>query len=399
MASPTFSNGFRRAADVLMEVSYHLVEPVVYTTITLPTIIAGQLQVTLPTLTGLYAGALVVLGWGSSTAEVLTVVSTSPSPANPGPGAALLSAPSFTHVTGETLLAPTFPTQQPTDPLFTQSEMLGYLARAQNNFLNKTPLVFALSQQALAYGQQYQATPPTAVEIERVASINGLTQTASLATVTRAAGVVTAILTAPAPSPAFTPGLAIQVQGVTDPTYNTATATVTILTTSADNLTLTWAQAGSDSTSTGGQCGPPYLTRMYETSQEQLTMRDPSWQANPSSLPPTSWYEDRTGVYQWGVAPVPRGNYFAEILTSQRDSETLALTDGFLLPDIFIPYVKYGVLAAAWSKDGEQRSPTLARFCQSRFDFGVMLAERFLRNVVTKTGQSVFETAVGGGGR
>lgn len=406
MASPANSNGLRRAIDVLAETSLHLVEQVVFEAISAPTIVGGDLQVSVPSLTGLYPGAEVVVGWQSSTAEVLTVISTTPTPANPGPGTVLLSAPANVHVAGETILGATFPTQQPTDPLWRQQELLDYLGRAQNDFLHKVPLIISQpALQLLAVGQQYQATPPTSIEMERVSVANGLAATAIIASISRASNVVTCVLTAPAPSPQFTQGLGIQVLSVTDSSFDsvatpTSLGLFAVATSSQDGLTLTWPQTGANASSSGGILGPPLLTRLYESSQEQLTMRDPAWQSNPSSLPPTNWYEDRTGVYQWGVAAIPRGSFYAETLTSIRDTETLSMLDGFLLPDIFIPYVKYGVLASAWSKDGEQRSPTLARFCQGRFDFGVMLAERFLRNVVTKTGQNVFGAAAqAAGGR
>ncbi len=390
MATPGL--GYRLACDVLCEVSYHLVEPVLdaqITAISLDTLF----QLSDPTaILKVYPGAQIVVGWGLPTAEIVTIIAVT------APNFITVSSMTNSHAAGETVLSPTFATQQPTDPLYTQQEMLGYLARAQNNFLNKVPLILTLSEQLLSVGQQYQATPPTTIEIERVAVTNGQAQTAQILAVTRTANVVTCTLTIPGPAPQFTPGLAIQVAGVTDDSFNTQdNATVTILTVSADGLTLTWAQTAPDSASLGGAIGTPLRARLYESSQEQLTMRDPAWQSNPNSDAPTNWYEDRTGVYQWGVGPIPRGSYYAEVLSSQRDSESLTLLSGFLLPDIFLPYVKYGVLAAAWSKDGEQRSPTLARFCQQRFDFGVMLAERFLRNVVTKTGQSVFAAASGGG--
>jgi hypothetical protein len=113
-------------------------------------------------------------------------------------------------------------------------------------------------------------------------------------------------------------------------------------------------------------------------------MQNPAWQSNSGT--PKSWFEDRTGVYGWGVGPVPDTNYYVELLTSIRGSTSLGMLDGFLVPDCFVPYIKYQSLAYAWSKAGVQRSPTLARYCQSRFDFGVMLADRFLRAVVEKIG-------------
>ena len=97
--------------------------------------------------------------------------------------------------------------------------------------------------------------------------------------------------------------------------------------------------------------------------------------------------EDRAGVYGWLVMPPPAGSYWLELLTSYRASETLGLLDNLLVPDIFAPYILYKTLEYCFSKDGVRRSPSMARYCHGRFEFGVMLADRFLRNAIEKTGQ------------
>ena len=79
-----------------------------------------------------------------------------------------------------------------------------------------------------------------------------------------------------------------------------------------------------------------------------------------------------------------------ELLTSVRASENLTLLSSFLVPDCFVYAIKWRALAYCWSKDGVQRSPTMARFAKGKFDFYCLLADRFLRAVVEKVG--------GGGG-
>jgi len=156
--------GLRLAADVLMEVSYHVVEPVLLTTLTSNVTAGSGATVSIASMgtptNALYVGALVVLGWQASDVEIVTVIS--------------VGTNSFTanvannHTSGETVLSPTFPLQQATDPIFTQAEMLGYLARAQNEFLSQCPVVYAMATGQTTYGQYLQSAPTNMIEMERV---------------------------------------------------------------------------------------------------------------------------------------------------------------------------------------------------------------------------------------
>jgi hypothetical protein len=322
------------------------------------------------------------VGWRAVDAEVVAVTGVT------GPNTftgVLVNA----HGSGETVFGATFPTQEATDQIFTQAEIQGYISQAQNEFLTKVPLIFELfPNQVVNNGQVYQTLPDTAIELERVSLQSTPTQF-NIATISRTGNVVTAVLSSPVPvQPAagqWTQGLGILVLGVSDNSYNSVNnATFTLVVVSADGLTLMWQQTGFDSASVGGAVMLPVLTRLYESSQNQLAMQNPNWQANMGT--PTNFFEDRSGVYGWGVAPVPSTNFYVELLTSIRGPVFMNQLDSFLLPDVAIPYVKYQALAYAWSKDGVQRSPTMSRYAQSRFDFGVMLFDRFLRNVVEKTG-------------
>ena len=287
---------------------------------------------------------------------------------------------------GESVFGATFPTQQPTDPVFTQTEIQGYIAQAQNEFLTKVPLIFELfPNQLVLLGQSFQTVPGNAIEMERVALQTGSVSFA-ISTIARSGGTVTAILPTSVNADSWTPGLPVIVMGVSGNSFNSVSnATFDLATVSQDGLTLTWEQSTSDASSTGGTISRPIWTRLYESSQNQIAMQNPAWFSNQGT--PKSWFEDRSGIYGWGLAPVPDVGYWCELLTSIRGSEALGLLDYFMIPDLFLPYVKYQALAYAWSKDGVQRSPTLAKWAQSRFDFGVMLASRFLRNVVEATGR------------
>ncbi len=293
MANP--GNGLRTAADLTVEISGHFAEQYVDTALT-ANAAAGVQTVDVGSTVGMYDNCQVVLANADgSDPVILTITSFDP--------VALTITADFpaAYAAGSTLFAGTFPSQQPTDPIFTQAEVLSYMARAQNEFLSKVPCIFEFFEDwAILLGQTFQTMPATAIEIERVAIPDHLSN----------------------------------------------------------------------------------LTRLYEVAQTQLSMRDPNWFYNPTSVRPDSWYADRAGIYGWGVAPVPQSNYLAELIATVRDSDTLILTDGFLVPDLMIHYVKYKTMEYMWTKDGVQASPTLAAMVRQRFDRGVLISERYLRGFV-----------------
>lgn len=382
--------GKRQVVDLAAEVSFHLIEPVFLQSLSSSLAAGVAVNILLtpaspqPATTFLYPGALVVVGWHVTTAEVVSVI-------------AITGPSSFTanltnnHNIGEQVFGATFPTQVPTDPIFTQPEILGYIAQAQNEFLTKVPLIFQfLPFQELIIGQAYQTLPSNLViELERV-SVESLpaSSTFQLASISRLADVVTATLTTSSLADQWTPGLEIYVFDVADPSYNSTGNLPELASVSPDGLTITWNQTGPDSSSTGGIVVRPTYTRLYESAQEQIDLNLP-WQSGlPGPTIPVAWFEDRTGTYGWGVAPPPPSNFYVELLASVRGNEALGMLDYFMVPDIFVYAIKWRVLAYAWSKDGIQRSPTLERFAKGKFDFYCMLADRFLRNVMEKTGKA-----------
>jgi hypothetical protein len=129
------------------------------------------------------------------------------------------------------------------------------------------------------------------------------------------------------------------------------------------------------------------LTRLYETSQEELTMQDRNWESETPTTP-LAYFEDRTGVYGWGVKPIPDLPYTVELLCAIRDSDSLLLTDGFLIPDLFLHIVKYKTLAYSYSKDGEMRNPEMESYCSMRFERGLLAVQRWMEGVVNAPAQS-----------
>jgi hypothetical protein len=322
---------------------------------------SGPPEVIFPaSLDAMYVGAMIVVGWGLDTAEVVTITGIDYTH-----DAIYTTAFVNVHAAGETILAPTFPYEAANgDPAFTQQEMLGYLSRCQNEFLAACPVYYELSQQSLVFGQIFQDTPANCIEINRVS----ISQTyIAIASLTRASGTVTLA--------SFDPhGLAAQsTVYIQNPTAGWG-GVFEVLTVPSPT-TLTYSQVAADDSTTGGAI--LYFNRMYETTQAEISMTNRNWQ-NGYATSPNQFFEDRSGLYKWGVGGKPASNYPVELLCSIRDTDTLGLLDGFLLSDVLVYLLKYGVLAYAFSKDGIQQDPARAKYCKMRFDRGCMAVNRYL---------------------
>jgi hypothetical protein len=284
VASP--GNGYKIANDVLTEMSYHLVEPVVSTTVT-SDIPAGTVTAPVGSTDGIYVGAMLIVGTGG-VQEVVTVSAV---------GVNNFTATfAFAHPAGNLVFAATFPVCQTIDPFFTQQEMLNYVANAQNDYLVRVPFIYTTVAQNFVSTQRTGTMPDDTIQIERI-SYNG--------------------------------------------------------------------------------------KALREQSQTSMSMLNPGWNQQ-AAMAPTIWYEDRTGYMTYGLDRVPLNAFSVNLLYAQRDSGVLALTDGFLLPDPFLTYVKYGALAQAFAKDGEQKDSERAKFCQGRFDTGVKIGLQFYKNMMAQ---------------
>lgn len=303
--------GYLTVLDLLCDISYQLMEGIVDTTIT-STQPAGYgdggfgdggfgdgngTVITVPDIRGLYAGALVVVGYQAGTAEVVTVLEVEPG-SDGGPDGAFIAVLVNTHANGERVFAPTFPVQQPYDPLFTQGEMLAYVATACNDFLVDVPLCYAIAESvSVAPTQQNGLLPGDCMVPARVA-----------------------FLTASGPYP------------------------------------------------------------LRETSQANLDGVNYRWQQDAPDQP-KAYFRDKVPLQNFGIWPRVNNTAEFEIVYSQRQPSQVQLLDGFLFPDPFVPIIKSRVLEFAYSKDGEQRNPGLARYFAARYAMGKQIAKMVLEAV------------------
>lgn len=350
--------GYRIANDVLLEMSFHLVQPGVYQLLPSPVTAGAAVTVTVGTTAAMYPGAQLLAGpSGGSDTEIITILSV-PS------GTQFTANFANNHAASEPIWGATFPVQYDTDPLFTQSEMLQYLSRAQNEFLVAVPSFYSRFFQNVSTSLIYQSLPATAVLVDRIAASQ---LDLGISTLVRSGNLVT--LTSVIPH-----GLSqyntFAVVGATNSSFNGAFAVASAPT----PTTLTYLQIGANASTTGGSM--QQMARLYEFTQEELTMRNRNWQA--SSGPLTSWFEDRAGLYKWGVGEKPDSNYPVEILAAIRDTDTLGLLDGFAVPDVSLHGIKWLSLAYSWSKDGVVQNIPMADFCMKRYTQVVLATQRYI---------------------
>src|ERR1700722_18149278 len=186
--------GYRTCWSVAMEMSFHLLEPWLFTTTSSAVSAAGSATTQVPTLgypvPALYVGALLVIDSGLNE-EVISVTAFNAT-VTPPTITATFAVP---HASGVQLVGATFPTQAASgDQFFTQSEILSYIARAQNQFLSDVPMIFALNTQNVQVGQVLQPLVCDSIEIAHVASSY---QNVALTSLVRSGGTVTATSQSP----------------------------------------------------------------------------------------------------------------------------------------------------------------------------------------------------------
>ena len=334
MAIP--GTGYRNVLSVMLEISFHLLEPIISTTLTSAVSASGSATVTVGSLgipsNALYIGAQVVVDTGVNQ-ETVTVTYVNES------ASAFTASFIFTHAIGAPVMGATFPVQASSgDYFFSQSEIQSYLARAQNQFLADVPSIFALNTQFVQIGNIYQQLVCDAITMERVASSS---QYVTLSSINRLAfsgygvggyGVVGNVQAVSQSPHGLILNQKFSIFNTLDPSFVGAFTVTSVV----DAYTFNYIQNAPAGNTTGGAA--ILWTRLYETSQEELSIQDPFWR-NQNITRLSNWFEDRTGNYQWGVNGRPASQFPVEVLVTARDTDTLAMTDGFLVPDIMLHFV------------------------------------------------------------
>ena len=378
----TTGAGYRTVIDVLLEMSLRLAQPIVMQSIVSIQVVSATgygdggygdggygdsgggsptAVIEIASVKFVYVGAQLVLGRGTQNQEVVLV--TAVTPIDNTFEAAIVNQ----HAVGDTVMGATFPAQETTDPIFLQSEMLEYLARAQNEFLSQVPAIYQLVQQQLTQGSVIQILPPATVELDRVAVS---TYTAAIRTITRTGQILTVETV---DQHGLGKGSSMTITNSADPTLNGVVSADTIVSPTKFSTIM----EGGDSQDSSGTAQINSWTRMYEVTQTELTMQGRNWRASYTGTP-TAFFEDRSGNMRWGVNTLLQANFPAELLVAVRDADVLGWLDGFLVPDVFLHYVSYKAFEYIFQKDGVRQNPSMAAYCKKRFDRGVQTANRYV---------------------
>ena len=281
MASPIVGAGQLTVVDRLMDASFCLIQPVVMDQFPAPVAVGSQtIAINDPSI---YVGAYLVAGAHTANAEVIQVTAVNP-------GVSFTASFTNTHAFRDWLFGATFPVRYPTDPLFTQGEMIAYISSACNDFLTDVPLAYNIADLTVLPTQQ----------------------------------------NTPLPADSLFP------------------------------VRLAYEQ---------------YPLR--ETSQSSLDGMYYPWSQQALSQPRV-YFRDKLPIQNVGIWPRMGNTVNLECLYAQRQAETLGWGDGFLVPDCLTQYILYRTLSFAFSKNGEARSPGLAKYFASRYQFGVKVCKMLL---------------------
>ena len=308
------------ANDILTDVSFTLFEPCVNQQVPVGGIAPGAAVVAVWD-DSIYVGAQLVVGLlvvFPGNMEVVTVTAIVP-------GVSFTATFANAHVAGEPIAGATFPVQNTAgDPFFTQAEMLDYVSNAVNDFLLRVPLAYQIDDTIeVQPAQPTAALPADCMQPVRIA-------------------------------PFYMDDSGGGGGGFGDGGFGDG--------------------GFGDG---GGASVTVFAYPLRETSQSNLDGVNYRWSQEAASLPYT-FYRDKIGLQRFGIWPRANNVTPVEIIYKQRQAETMGLADGFLVPDPFTIYIMARVLEFAYSKDGEQRAPGMAKFWGGRYEAGVKISSMFL---------------------
>lgn len=103
----------------------------------------------------------------------------------------------------------------------------------------------------------------------------------------------------------------------------------------------------------------------------------PTW-ASATAGRPTVYMDSETPTLSLQLAPAPTGAGTLSIYYVSVGNNLDGTGEIFDLPDEFIPYLKYGVIADMLTKLGRVQDAGRATYCEQRFDEGVELAKSWI---------------------
>lgn len=147
--------------DLLSECELALPESPVATALS-AAVATGSQTVQVGSIAGMYVGAQLIVGSGASQ-EIVALTALDPV------AVTLTAVFAQTHNSGESVQGATFWAGQTANPLFTQTEMLAYLAETENDFLLRTRCLYFVGQMNVQVGVASYSQPADCIRLERIA--------------------------------------------------------------------------------------------------------------------------------------------------------------------------------------------------------------------------------------
>lgn len=117
-------------------------------------------------------------------------------------------------------------------------------------------------------------------------------------------------------------------------------------------------------------------TYLFDTSGYYLDNTNATWPSAQDDFP-SEWREDEMVPKRIQITPIPNVSGTIDLLGTQLPSNITGIsgtTTVEIVPDSFVPYLKYGILAQIFTQDGECKDMNKAQYCQARYAEGIGLA-------------------------
>lgn len=105
---------------------------------------------------------------------------------------------------------------------------------------------------------------------------------------------------------------------------------------------------------------------------------------NGTAAQPQVYADTDTASLTIHVAPIPTngGDFQITYVPSAPTLDGLGDDSIFMVPEEFVPFIKYGIMADMFGKNGRAHNAQLAQYCEARFAEGVELVRAMVRGFV-----------------
>jgi hypothetical protein len=116
------------------------------------------------------------------------------------------------------------------------------------------------------------------------------------------------------------------------------------------------------------------VTHLPRVDHHELDAMLPTWPTGTAAKPAV-YADTDMSTLSIHVAPIPTNGGEFEVLyvPSAPTLDGLGVDSLFMVPEEFVPYIKYGIMADMFSKNGRAHNAQMAAYCESRFQEGIQM--------------------------